>query len=594
MHRLNTMSASPPHSVDGYIGRPDPGPPETGTGAPSFQASFQQVLLINAGATVCFPTITALLLNAQLPHDMLLQWWLLHMLSACIILIDWFVRRRLRETPPRWQLPVELCVAGFAGSIWGLSALAMPLIDAEARLLLIGVIAGVIGASAPALALLPMAGATFIIAVALPYALHFLTLGTFIGYGLAGLLAGYVAAMVAANRVVHHILVRNWQLNLENSGLYERIRSARNELLEVADSSEAFAFCDAAGGLQLWNHRFQALLGLSDAEMHRGAPLAPLLRRAGLAADLPGRLAAAPIAESRPVLELPNGHWVRASLRQLPDGGHALTLVDITEQQQQNARLEDLFRDVSMARDIALRASQAKSTFLAHMSHELRTPLNAIIGFSDIIRRKMFGAQSPRYEEYVEDIHNSGTHLLGIINDILDLARIEANQIVLQEEMVDIGEQVTTSMRLAAQQFERPPDSLLSELPADLPPLCGDARLLRQILINLIGNALKFSPVDAPVCVGARLNPASNEISIWVRDRGIGVATHDQARIFDAFEQASSQLSRSYGGVGLGLSLVRAFVLAHQGRIDIDSTPGEGTSITVTFPAARTGGAPPA
>ena len=594
MHRLNTMSASPPHSVDGYIGRPDPGPPETGTGAPSFQASFQQVLLINAGATVCFPTITALLLNAQLPHDMLLQWWLLHMLSACIILIDWFVRRRLRETPPRWQLPVELCVAGFAGSIWGLSALAMPLIDAEARLLLIGVIAGVIGASAPALALLPMAGATFIIAVALPYALHFLTLGTFIGYGLAGLLAGYVAAMVAANRVVHHILVRNWQLNLENSGLYERIRSARNELLEVADSSEAFAFCDAAGGLQLWNHRFQALLGLSDAEMHRGAPLAPLLRRAGLAADLPGRLAAAPIAESRPVLELPNGHWVRASLRQLPDGGHALTLVDITEQQQQNARLEDLFRDVSMARDIALRASQAKSTFLAHMSHELRTPLNAIIGFSDIIRRKMFGAQSPRYEEYVEDIHNSGTHLLGIINDILDLARIEANQIVLQEEMVDVGEQVTTSMRLAAQQFERPPDSLLSELPADLPPLCGDARLLRQILINLIGNALKFSPVDAPVCVGARLNPASNEISIWVRDRGIGVATHDQARIFDAFEQASSQLSRSYGGVGLGLSLVRAFVLAHQGRIDIDSTPGEGTSITVTFPAARPGGAPPA
>jgi signal transduction histidine kinase len=582
------MSAPPPHTAAGY-----PGP--TGAASvsqPSFQSSFRQVLLINAGATVCFPSITALLLQAQIPHGMLLGWWLLHMLSAGIILADWYARHRGRhQIPPRWQMPVELCVAGFAGCIWGLSALAMPLIDAEARLLLVAVIAGVIGASAPALALVPLAGTTFIIAIALPYALHFLTLGTAIGYGLAALLVGYVMAMVVANRIVHRILVRNWRLIRENSGLYDRIRNAQNELLDVADSSEAFAFCDAEGRLQLWNHRFQALLGLKDEDMQRGAPLAPLLARAGLPADLHGQLARAPIAQSRPVLELPNDHWVRASLRPLPEGGHALTLIDITEQQQQNVRLEELFREVSLARDIALRASQAKSTFLANMSHELRTPLNAIIGFSDIIRRKMFGEHSPRYDEYVEDIHSSGTHLLGVISDILDLARIESNQIVLQEDMVDVAEQVATCIRLAAQQFNRPPGSLLSDLPAALPPLYGDARLLRQIMINLIGNALKFSPDNTPVHVGARLDPDSREISVWVRDHGIGVAPEDHARIFAPFEQASTQFSRSYGGVGLGLSLVRAFALAHQGRISIDSKPGKGTLITVIFPAARTGSA---
>jgi len=580
------MSTSPsPHSASypGAAGVPQPS-------EPSLQGSFQQVLLINAGATVCFPTITALLLQAQLPHDMLLHWWLLHMLSACIILADWYARHRGRhQNPPRWQLPVELCVAGFAGCVWGLSALALPLLDAEGRVLLVAVIAGVIGASAPALALLPLAGATFIIAIAAPYALYFFTLGTPISYGLAALMIGYVMAMVVANRIVHRILVRNWRLNRENSGLYDRIRSAQNELLDVADSSEAFAFCDTEGRLQLWNHRFLTLLGLKDAEMQRGAPLAPLLARAGLPDDLPRQLAAAPVAHSRPVLELPDDRWVRASLRHLSEGGHALILVDITEQQQQNVRLEELFREVSLSRDIALRASQAKSTFLANMSHELRTPLNAIIGFSDIIRRKMFGAQSARYEEYVEDIHNSGTHLLSVINDILDLARIESNQIVLQEEMMNVGEQVATCMRLAAQQFNRPPGSLLADLPADLPLLYGDARLVRQIMINLIGNALKFSPDTSPVHVGARLDSDSGEISLWVRDHGIGVAAEDQARIFAPFEQASSELSRSYGGVGLGLSLVRAFALAHQGRISIDSKPSKGTLIMVTFPATRTG-----
>ncbi|MFN3401745.1 MAG: sensor histidine kinase, partial [Ferrovibrio sp.] len=148
--------------------------------------------------------------------------------------------------------------------------------------------------------------------------------------------------------------------------------------------------------------------------------------------------------------------------------------------------------------------------------------------------------------------------------------------------------------RLAASHYGRTAEAVVVSMPEDLPPLHADARLVRQILLNLIGNALKFSPTGIPVEAEARLDAASNEILLKVTDRGIGIAPEDQARIFDAFEQADSQLSRKYGGVGLGLSLVRAFVRAHQGSIAIDSAPGRGTAITVSFPAARTGLAQPA
>jgi signal transduction histidine kinase len=561
-----------------------------GKAAPSFQHSFQQVLLINAGATICFPVVTGLLLVDQVPRDWLVGWLLLHALSASIVVTDWFIRRHLSgDIPPRWQVPLELAVAGFAGSIWGLSALAMPLLDADGRLLLIAVIAGVIGGSAPALALMPLAGVIFIGCIAAPFALHFLSLGTTLGYGMAGLLAAYVAAMVVANQLLNGILVRNWRLVRENSDLYAGIRRARNELLDIADSSEAFVFIDPDRRIQLWNRRLPALLGLAEGDLQRDAALPPALEQAGLPADLIDRLETASVGQSRPVLALPNGRWVRAGLRRLPDGDAALILVDVTEQQQQNARLEELFREVSQARDSALRASQAKSSFLANMSHELRTPLNAIIGFAEIIQRKLFGPDWTRYDEYVDDIHSSGKHLLGIINDILDLARIEANQITLEEDTVDVAEEAATCIRLAARQFDRPAGSLVAQIPADLPPLYADARLLRQILINLIANALKFSPADVPVEIGARLEPESRELVLWVRDRGIGIAPKDQARIFDPFEQANTQMSRNFGGVGLGLSLVRAFVLAHQGRIGIDSAVGQGTTITVHFPASRTG-----
>ncbi|MFC3675784.1 sensor histidine kinase [Ferrovibrio xuzhouensis] len=573
---------------------------------PPFPSGFRQILLINAIATLFCASVICLLLWRQTMADWIAGWWLLHLLATSLILIDWYSRRPRADAPqpdtppvdpaaprPRWRAVTDVALAAFCGLVWGISATAMPQLDDTARMLLVAVAAGMIGGSAAALALMPLAGAAFILGIALPFAAYFLTMDTLIGYGLAGLTIGYVGAMVAANHVVNGIVVRNKRLHRENIALYDRIGAARSELLDIAESSEAFAFFDGAGRLLVWNRRFPALLGIDAPSLRPGTALPPLLSDAGLPVGLLKRLeSAAP--DSLPVLKLANGHWVRAGLRRSGQGDRVVVLVDITEQQavaaalrDQNERLAELFREVSEARDVALRANHAKSGFLANMSHEMRTPLNAIIGFSDIIRHQMFGEQSPKYRDYAEDIHGSGQHLLGILDDILDLARIEASRIVLDEQPVQLAGEIATCARLAGQQFGRGAGSIIPQLPDRLPPLHADARLVRQILINLIGSALKFSPPGLPVEVGAQRN-TEGEIELWVRDHGIGFAPADQARIFEPFEQLELQRSRRFGGLGLGLSLVRAFVAAHQGRVAIDSQPGRGTRITAVFPAART------
>jgi two-component system cell cycle sensor histidine kinase PleC len=553
--------------------------------------SFRQVVPINAGVTLINVSALALLLANTVPGQWLLAWWLLHVVPIVYMGFRWWRRTRRSNgnaTQQRMR-QYDTLVAAIAGGSWGIAALFLPLLSEQQQLLVIMVAAGMIAGSAATLAVVPSAAATFMVLTAAPYIVFFIQQGTTISLAMAVMSILYVGAMVLTNRIVNGVIRRNRRLYEENRALYGRIRAAQNELLDIAESTEAFAFLDAEGRLQLWNRRLPALLGLEQAQLERGAVFEVLLRRAGL----PDALLTSEISGG--LLQLPNGRWVQIGRRVTPQGDLALILSDMTEQQQasaqlqaQNARLEELFRQVSQARDAALRASQAKSIFLANMSHELRTPLNAIIGFSDIVQKKMFGPASPKYDEYLNDINGSARHLLAVIDDILDLARIEANQIVLHESDVMLDEEIPICARLAASHYGRAAHAVTVALPDSLPALHADARLVRQILINLIGNALKFSPTGMTVEAGARLDGQSNEISFWVRDHGIGIAPQDQARIFDPFEQADTQLSRNYGGVGLGLSLVRAFVQAHKGRISIDSAPGKGTLITATFPADRT------
>jgi signal transduction histidine kinase len=231
-------------------------------------------------------------------------------------------------------------------------------------------------------------------------------------------------------------------------------------------------------------------------------------------------------------------------------------------------------------------ANQAKSVFLATMSHELRTPLNAVIGFAQLLERQAERKlRAEKYREYVAHIRESGEHLLAVINDILDISRIEAGQAALTEVPVDMVELVRRTASLMEAKARDGGLHLELLLPADLPRLIGDERALKQILLNLLANALKFTKRDGRVVVELAL--VGDELELSVSDTGIGIAPQDQKRVFEPFVQAESELNRRYEGTGLGLPLVKSLAEQHGGRIRLVSALGEGTRVSVIFPAER-------
>ena len=234
------------------------------------------------------------------------------------------------------------------------------------------------------------------------------------------------------------------------------------------------------------------------------------------------------------------------------------------------------------AREKAVAASMAKSEFLANMSHDLRTPLNAIIGFSDIIKTKAFGASGEKYSEYGAYIHQSGNHLLGLITNLLELAKIEAGRKILHEEPVDIGSLVSDSVREADEAADKA--KIDCTLGHNLPLLQGDVRALRQILDNVIANAVRAAP-EGRVHVHAWLSDAG-EMSVRVSDNGKGVAPEDQPHFFDRFGRARHDIA--HNGAGLGLPIIKGLVELHGGRVTLESKTGEGARITIVFPARRT------
>jgi signal transduction histidine kinase len=258
----------------------------------------------------------------------------------------------------------------------------------------------------------------------------------------------------------------------------------------------------------------------------------------------------------------------------------------ITALEATQAELRRTSADLSAALEAAGAANLSKSRFLAAMSHELRTPLNAVIGFSEMLAMEVFGPLgSPRYKEYASDIRGSGVHLLALINDILDLSRIDAGEAQLEEEELDLRLIVSQSMRMVAHQAEMGGVALDSQFEAAPPRLFGDRRRVKQVLINLLGNAVKFTPQGGRITI--RVFPAGEGIAVAVRDTGIGIAAKDIPKAMERFGQVDSALSRKYDGVGLGLPLARSLMELHDGSLRLESVPGEGTVVTVTFPAAR-------
>jgi signal transduction histidine kinase len=238
------------------------------------------------------------------------------------------------------------------------------------------------------------------------------------------------------------------------------------------------------------------------------------------------------------------------------------------------------------AKEAAEAANRSKSEFLANMSHELRTPLNAIIGFSGMMSDRMFGPINEKYADYAAVIGESGRHLLAIINDILDLARADANRLVVAEEVVEIGRVVNLSSRIVQELARKAEVNFVTESENPLPNVLGDTAKLTQILINLLSNAIKFTPAGGKVCLKIGRKPQGG-LTFRVGDTGIGMSAEQIPIALAPFGQVDSGLNRKYDGVGLGLPLTKRLIELHDGTIEITSTPGRGTTVDFHLPEAR-------
>jgi signal transduction histidine kinase len=232
-------------------------------------------------------------------------------------------------------------------------------------------------------------------------------------------------------------------------------------------------------------------------------------------------------------------------------------------------------------------ANRAKSQFLTNMSHELRTPLNAVLGFSEIIRDQSLGpAAIENYRDYANDIHIAGEQLLRVVNDVLDISKLEAGKLELHESEVDLRGVVQAAVNLINQSAFEVGVSLTIALPPDLPLLMADELRVKQMLLNLLSNAIKFSHRGDGVTVGGALRP-DGHLAVWVADTGIGMSETEITTAMQPFRQVANSLTRDHDGIGLGLSLVDGFVTLHGGHLEVTSTPASGTTVTVVFPPER-------
>ena len=380
---------------------------------------------------------------------------------------------------------------------------------------------------------------------------------------------------------------------------------ARTQLEEaIASISEGFVLYDPDDRLVLSNQRFDAMFSTQGAPapagLQPGARFEQLVRESVDSGKLPlapaerdqwlvRRLAQHADPGEPFELQLADGRWIRVSERRTAAGGFVGVRTDITEQKRREEAL-------MAAKEEAEMANRAKTEFLATMSHELRTPLNAIIGFSEIMEGQILGPiGSPQYAGYAKAIRESGHHLLSIICDILDIARVESGRIELHEEAVDLRDVLRSTIRLMRERASNSDVDLTSEAPDDLPEIFADARLTKQALINLLSNAVKFTPKGGSV--SASIATRDGGVAIEVRDTGIGIAEEDLGRVIEPFVQLESALSRKHDGTGLGLPLVNSIAELHGGTFVLRSAPLQGTIATIWFPPDRvlrlTGSTPP-
>ena len=388
-----------------------------------------------------------------------------------------------------------------------------------------------------------------------------------------------------------------------------RAQSAESRLRDAIEStSEAFVLWDRNGRMVMCNKNFRSYFQLDPEVLKAGVGREQVERAARMAIrqEYPAPGGRRGVREA----ELSDGRWVQISERPTAEAGLVVTAADITvlktqeearrikeeelrraviNLEQSQEQLSELARKYESEKIRAESASQAKSEFLANMSHELRTPLNAINGFSEIMAAEMYGpVGDARYRDYARDILNSGQHLLNLINDILDMSKIEAGKMSLRFEPVCLEEIAEEALRLVRNRAEAAGLSLILDF-VDLPDVEADHRAIKQVLLNLLSNAIKFTPRGGRVTVrGERREDALGErVRIGVQDTGIGISAQDLERLARPFEQVESQHSKTTQGTGLGLALSKSLVEMHGGLIDLKSAPGQGTVASFSLPVRQ-------
>src|SRR5665213_1163579 len=399
----------------------------------------------------------------------------------------------------------------------------------------------------------------------------------------------------------------------EQKSLAEKTVEADLRLRDAIETiPEAFVLWDAEDRLVLCNSHFQRLHKLPDIAVAPGTSYETVIevgRMPEVRTRQPETGTVAPGARTFEA-QLDNGNWLHISERRTKDGGYVSVGTDITrlkehEQklvendlrlratvidlkrsqttlEKQAIELADLAQKYAEEKDRAEDANQAKSKFLANMSHELRTPLNAIIGFSEIMGSGMFGTLgSEKYEEYCHDILTSGRYLLEVINDILDMSKIEAGRMQLDLEPLDLSRTLAESMRVVSGRAEAKNLILEADIEGSM-PMVADRRAIKQILVNLLSNAVKFTPDGGKVVVRSRLR--HDAVHLMIADTGIGIAPQSLQRLGRPFEQVESQLTKTYHGSGLGLAIAKSLASLHGGSMRLRSRLGTGTVVCVSLP----------
>ena len=583
---------------------------------------------INGAISAVTACITAAVFYAGSGNVWTLVWAAVLVAMGAAQTARWYGRRKRR--PSGRSAPQVLRKATIwallSGIVWGSSILFFPDATPTRQLLLMIMLAGMAAGASSTMAAVPAAAAAFIVSAILPAIVYFAAQGDSTSLAVAGVGGIFVAAMLLSSRIVFVTFLGNVEAQWTNATLLAQFQEERQEWLEMSGTAEAIALYDEKDRLLLWNDNFRQLLSFPDGSLVRGAKRADLLRQCAAPCRVDGESIEREAwidrqrdvgegGERSAIEQLDNGRWLKSITRRTERDHLVVAHIDITELKDHEAALiaahreverksreaaeayakletehrkvEETSRSLAAARDEAIRANQAKSQFLASMSHELRTPLNAIIGFSEVLECGMYGPLGDRrYEEYAGYIQRSGHHLLGVIGDILDLSKVEAGKVRLSPAPVRASSLIAECVRLVmgTAQDGNVGVSVLGDSDA-WPNLMVDETKLKQALLNVLSNAVKFTPEGGSVALSATRG-GDGAFVVEVRDTGCGIDADDIPRVLRPFERVDSVYVSKHAGTGLGLPIAKTMIELHGGGLQIESTPGEGTCVRLTLPAA--------